>query len=320
MDYKTNRPFDSRNDEDKEWQQRLREASLSMGSRFSKPGEIQRPGFERGPDYSLMTASNETQQPVSDAPASDGVQSDDAVQQAQQMLEQNIAQSSGVQSWQAQLDETLNQILNRKDFSYDLNGDALYQQYKDQYMLQGQQAMMDTMGQAAAMTGGYGNSYAQTVGQQAYNSHIQQLGNRIPELYSLALSKYQNEGDALLDRYSALLAERDFAEDQRRYDQEWEQKYGGSSGGSGGSGGYTGNPAPSPDAEEPVEEATEDPGKQESAPNYDTIAYNVNQYIKNGASDKEIKAYLNSAYRAGYITYEQYQSLLKGYRPVDFGE
>ena len=64
------------------------------------------------------------------------------------------------------LNGILDQINNREKFSYDLNGDALYQQYKQQYMNQGKLAMVDTMGQASAMTGGYGSSYAETVGNQ----------------------------------------------------------------------------------------------------------------------------------------------------------
>lgn len=106
--------------------------------------------------------------------------------------------------WQSQLDDTMGKILNREKFSYDLNGDALYQQYKDRYVNQGRMAMMDTMGQAQAMTGGYGNSYAQGAGQQAYQSYLQGLNDKIPELYNLALSKYQMEGDQLKDQYSIL--------------------------------------------------------------------------------------------------------------------
>jgi hypothetical protein len=68
-------------------------------------------------------------------------------------------------------------------------------------------AMMDTMGQAAAMTGGYGNSYAQGVGQQAYQGYLQQLNSKIPELYQLAMSKYQMEGNELKDQYSMLGAQ-----------------------------------------------------------------------------------------------------------------
>ena len=100
-------------------------------------------------------------------------------------------------SRQGEWDNILNNITNMKDFSYDVNGDALYQQYKDTYSTQGKMAMMDTMGQAAALTGGYGNSYAQSVGQQTYQGYMQQLADKVPELYSLALSKYNSDRDNL---------------------------------------------------------------------------------------------------------------------------
>lgn len=149
----------------------------------------------------------------------------DAVSQAQQLLNQQLAQKPGAyqSTWQEQLNDTLQQILNREKFSYDLNGDALYQQYKDQYVTQGKMAMMDTMGQAQAMTGGYGNSYAQSVGQQAYQAHLQELNDKIPELYQLALSKYQMEGDALTDQY-ALLAQQENQDYGRYRDQmgDWQ--------------------------------------------------------------------------------------------------
>jgi murein DD-endopeptidase MepM/ murein hydrolase activator NlpD len=132
----------------------------------------------------------------------------DTVAQAEALLQQQLANKPGSyqSQWQTQLDDTLNKILNREKFSYDLNGDALYQQYKDQYMLQGQQAMMDTMGQAATLTGGYGNSYAQTAGQQAYQGYLQQLNDRVPELYQLALNQYQQDGNAMYDQ-AALMAQ-----------------------------------------------------------------------------------------------------------------
>lgn len=82
------------------------------------------------------------------------------------------------------------QLINYKPFTYDINSDVSTVQYKDQYQKLGQQAMADTMGQAAALTGGYGNSYAATVGNQAYQSYLQQLYDRIPELYNMALNNY----------------------------------------------------------------------------------------------------------------------------------
>lgn len=108
--------------------------------------------------------------------------------------------------------KAMDAILNRKQFSYDLNGDALYQQYKDNYINQGKMAMMDTMGQASAMTGGYGNSYAATVGNQAYQSSLQNLNNVIPQLYQLALESYSAEGDRLNNNLNVLGTDRQLEE------------------------------------------------------------------------------------------------------------
>lgn len=96
------------------------------------------------------------------------------------------------------------QIVNRDKFQYDLNGDMLYQQYKDQYVNLGQMAMMDTMGQAAALTGGYGSSYGQSVGQQQYDAYLQQLNDVVPELYGMALDQYNAEGDRMMQQYGML--------------------------------------------------------------------------------------------------------------------
>ena len=92
----------------------------------------------------------------------------------------------------------------RGAFSYDLNGDALYQQYKDKYINQGRLAMADTMGQASAMTGGYGSSYAVTAGNQAYQSHLQNLNDIVPQLYQMAYDRYVQEGEDLKTNYSML--------------------------------------------------------------------------------------------------------------------
>lgn len=91
--------------------------------------------------------------------------------------------------------------MNRDKFSYNVEDDPLYQQYKDMFMSQGKIAMQDTMGQVAALTGGYGNSYAQTVGQQMYNQYLGKMNNIVPELYKAAYSRYQDEGNDLLKQY-----------------------------------------------------------------------------------------------------------------------
>ena len=197
----------------------------------------------------LTKASSAASTPATNASTGTGFQygsyqESDTVKQAQALLQQQLANKPGQyqSTWQAQLDDTIQKILNREKFSYDLNGDALYQQYKDQYVTQGQQAMMDTMGQAQAMTGGYGNSYAQSVGQQTYQGYLQQLNDKVPELYQLALNKYQMEGDALQDQFAILGAqeEQDYGRHQDkvsehnaelerlqdRYDTERDYDYG----------------------------------------------------------------------------------------------
>lgn len=124
------------------------------------------------------------------------------VTQAQDYLNSVISGKPGDYSsnYKQQLDNLYNQVMNRPKFTYDLNGDMLYQQYKNQYQNLGKQAMMDTTAQAAALTGGYGNSYAATAGNQAYQSYLQQLNNIVPELYDKAYGRYAQEGQDLMDR------------------------------------------------------------------------------------------------------------------------
>lgn len=136
-----------------------------------------------------------------------------SVTQAQQALQnQQAAKPGEYQSqWQGQLNDVLGQIQNRDKFQYDINADALYQQAAQRYIQQGQQAMMDTMGQAAALTGGYGNSYAQTAGQQAYQGYLLGLTDMIPQYQQMAMQQYQMEGDDLLARYNLLAQQEESA-------------------------------------------------------------------------------------------------------------
>ena len=173
----------------------LTKAQSSSGSSSSNATETKAPTFEYKP-YAKS----------------------DTVAQAEALLQQQLAQKPGEyqSAWQTQLNDIINQIQNREKFSYDLNGDALYQQYKDQYTTQGKLAMMDAMGQASAMTGGYGNSYAQTAGQQAYQGYLQQLNDKVPELYQLALSQYNKEGDDMYNQASLIAGMEDQAYGRHR--------------------------------------------------------------------------------------------------------
>lgn len=130
----------------------------------------------------------------------------DAVKAAKDRLDQTLgAQPGQYQSkYQTQIDAAMSSIQNRKPFTYDVGTDPMYRSMRSQYLRNGRTAMMDTMGQAAALTGGYGNSYAQSVGQQQYQNYMAQLTDKVPELYSLALDSYKQQGDDMRQNLALL--------------------------------------------------------------------------------------------------------------------
>ena len=72
--------------------------------------------------------------------------SDKAYQQALEQLKQTQGQTPTYKgTYDQQIKDMYEQIAGRDKFSYDLNADALYQQYKNQYTTQGKMAMMDTI-------------------------------------------------------------------------------------------------------------------------------------------------------------------------------
>ena len=130
----------------------------------------------------------------------------DEVKQAQEDLKNHYNSKPGdyQSNYADQIQGLLKDYENTKDFQYDFNADPLYQQYKDQYIQQGKMAMQDTMGNAAALTGGYGSSYASTAGNQAYQSSLNDLNNVIPSLYDRAYSKYRDDKSDKLQHMQVL--------------------------------------------------------------------------------------------------------------------
>lgn len=150
---------------------------------------------------------------------------DDAYMQALAVLQEaEKAAPSYAGTYDTKLEEIYDKIVNRDKFKYDINSDALYQQYADQYTQRGQLAMQDTMGQAAAMTGGYGNSYAVTAGNQAYQDYLQKINEVVPELHDAALARYNAEGEALMDEYALTgdLRDEEYGRYQDALDQHWQ--------------------------------------------------------------------------------------------------
>ena len=123
-----------------------------------------------------------------------------------------------------QLKDLYDQITNRPQFEFDMGDDQMYEAYKERYQQLGQQAMRDTMGQAAALTGGYGSSYGQGVGQQAYDQYMLGLNDKALEMYNSAYDRayqrYQDEMNRPLQQYQLMsdLSDRDY--------QRWSDAYG----------------------------------------------------------------------------------------------
>ena len=117
------------------------------------------------------------------------------IAKAQNMLNQHLNTKPGAyqSAYAPQIKDTITTLENRKPFVYDINADAMYQQLKNEHMNLGKLAMTDTMGVASAMTGGYGNSYAATVGNQAYMDQVSKINDVVPQLYDKAYGRYQDE-------------------------------------------------------------------------------------------------------------------------------
>lgn len=107
-------------------------------------------------------------------------------------------------TYERQMQDMYDRIVNREAFRYDPDEDALWNSYKDSYEQSGRLAMKDTMGQAAALTGGYGSTYSQSVGQQQYGEYMRELTAKLPELYGISRRAYDAEGEGLMKRYELL--------------------------------------------------------------------------------------------------------------------
>ncbi len=123
--------------------------------------------------------------------------------------------SGFVSRYSPYVESTLQSILDRKPYSYDINADAVYAGYKDMYEKAGRKAMEDTAGNAAILTGGYGNSYGVTAGQQAYEGYMDKLMDKSAELEERAYQRWVADGDRLYDELTALRKAED--NDYNRY-------------------------------------------------------------------------------------------------------
>jgi hypothetical protein len=165
--------------------------AVTSGTNYRKQEQIARQNG--GQQYTgLRGVSTNTAQKLGNYQT--GYQPGQQAQAAQKTLQQVQAQKpqSYNSKYGAQLDSIMNQIANPEKFKYEFNGDELFKYYADLYTQKGRQASMDAMGQAAALTGGYGNSYAQQVGQQGYEQYLLNLYDRGMDLQNAAYARYQD--------------------------------------------------------------------------------------------------------------------------------
>lgn len=184
---------------------KLQQSPKTLGSLYGEPKEVALSDDGSGSYVGTNAGTGEENvtEEVAQPPTFNYTPSDTVIAANKVLADQWNSMPGAYQSqWNSKINDYMSKIENRDPFSYNFNEDGLYQMYKDHYTQMGQMAMMDTMGQAAAMTGGYGNSYAQTVGQQAYNQQLTQLNNIIPELYQMAYARYRDEVQDLLNMYN----------------------------------------------------------------------------------------------------------------------
>ena len=139
-----------------------------------------------------------------------------------------------------EIQNILNTIQNRPQFNTDdVFKSDLYTTMREQAIQNGQKSMRDTMGSAQAATGGYGSTYAQAAGQQAYDNALANFNNTTMDIYDRVYNQYLQEGQELYNqlnmynnqdsidynRYRDTVA--DYQTDRNyyagRYDSSWNQ-------------------------------------------------------------------------------------------------
>lgn len=125
-----------------------------------------------------------------------GYSESNAVKKSQQALN-GLKKPDAYQSKHRDAIENYTDKYLNSRFDYNFNNDPSYQRYKQQYTENAQRAMKDTVGQVSALTGGFGNSYAQTAGQTAYNEYMDKLNNVIDSLEQKAYNRYLDKNSQI---------------------------------------------------------------------------------------------------------------------------
>lgn len=103
--------------------------------------------------------------------------------------------------YSSDIQNIINSIKNRPQFNTDdVFQSDLYTTMREQAIKNGQKSMRDTMGNAQAATGGYGSTYAQAAGQQAYDNALANFNNTTLDIYDRVYNQYLQEGQELYNK------------------------------------------------------------------------------------------------------------------------
>lgn len=123
----------------------------------------------------------------------------------------------------SRIDKTLSSIVNRRPFEYDYTKDDSYKALEEVYTQNGKYAMQDTLGDAAALTGGKASSAAVSASQQAYNRYMSELSANIPALEQAAYGRYRDEEASLYNQLGIYQQMDDI--DYGRWRDSWNKDY-----------------------------------------------------------------------------------------------
>ena len=89
------------------------------------------------------------------------------------------------ETWVKRLDGAIGRLLDGEGAS----ADELMRSAKDLYLRDGRRAMQESEANAAALTGGYASSWAESAGQQAYQDYLSRYAEAFPGLMDYAMER-----------------------------------------------------------------------------------------------------------------------------------
>lgn len=113
--------------------------------------------------------------------------------QQQAALDAIMNRKDWINPYTSDLQAAYDAIKNRQDFSYDPAQDTAWQSAKKMYAREADRATQDTMGQAAALTGGMPSTAAVTAASQAGDYYKAQMNDALGDYRQQAYQRYMDD-------------------------------------------------------------------------------------------------------------------------------